>query len=722
MSRSAIELEKWWESEHRLVNGVFKGGGARGVAYAGALRAVEGDGTWFGAVAGASAGAITAALVSAGLTPDELEEATSDALEGVRRRLLWSILTGSTIYDPGKLYGWLDSRLRERVRGESDDETPVSFAQLVQASGIDLFVVAMDLHTKAPVILSADLTPNVSVAAAVLASSAIPGTLPAGRSIVRSNGSAFVDQLVDGGSYANFPQFVFTSPSFRSWYQAQAHAGGDAPAEEQAPAGETAPAMAWAERDTYGFVLDDELVTNQASIERLVPPDAPRTEANLDRGTSATSGQALEYLLSDVVSGHPGRLAIFAAAIILLAAILWAGPTVIRSVSLFSWEQLGRFWPLVSLSITFTLTLAIATLAALSTAVVMFGRVASTTVVPAALAALGVATGVPPWVGSRWTVEAQGGGHDVKVLRVPARGAQTLSFRLGVADRQHVVRAAEESVGFQLVFPDRVRSRPGGHDEPLGLAGKFMAVVLALAAVAALTGSVALLVTSESLAPLRRAGVCVASVLATGISGYALWQLLRRGAARARMRAAASMEDAAKEGRRAWQKTLGGLLLVGIAVAGSQWIGQISRSGFQTARITDTVEYKDGQYYYITLDAGADPRLKYGLQSSSSLRVRDRILVSRDHVFRDYEKAEEDRELSTALPLAKPFALHLAVAAVTFLLAGLGIALMVSARKDIGLIRHRRLATSDQSRATEAASIPSAPASGDVGDDLAWGT
>ena len=44
-----------------LVNGVLKGGDAKGIAYAGALKAVEERGVCFGVVAVASAGAITAA-------------------------------------------------------------------------------------------------------------------------------------------------------------------------------------------------------------------------------------------------------------------------------------------------------------------------------------------------------------------------------------------------------------------------------------------------------------------------------------------------------------------------------------------------------------------------------------------------------------------------------------------------------------------------------------
>jgi NTE family protein len=52
--------------------GVFEGGGAKGYAHIGALRAAERHGVKFDAVAGTSAGAIVAAFVAAGFTSDEL--------------------------------------------------------------------------------------------------------------------------------------------------------------------------------------------------------------------------------------------------------------------------------------------------------------------------------------------------------------------------------------------------------------------------------------------------------------------------------------------------------------------------------------------------------------------------------------------------------------------------------------------------------------------------
>ena len=50
----------------KLCNGVFEGGGVRGIAHVGAACVLEAAGYRFEALAGSSAGAIVAALLAAG--------------------------------------------------------------------------------------------------------------------------------------------------------------------------------------------------------------------------------------------------------------------------------------------------------------------------------------------------------------------------------------------------------------------------------------------------------------------------------------------------------------------------------------------------------------------------------------------------------------------------------------------------------------------------------
>lgn len=67
--------------------GIFQGGGAKGYAHVGALKAAEQRGIRFVRIAGTSAGAIIAALAAAGYTADEL----LDAMDG-RERYYGSVL------------------------------------------------------------------------------------------------------------------------------------------------------------------------------------------------------------------------------------------------------------------------------------------------------------------------------------------------------------------------------------------------------------------------------------------------------------------------------------------------------------------------------------------------------------------------------------------------------------------------------------------------------
>jgi NTE family protein len=50
----------------RELDGIFSGGGSLGMAYVGALRALQDHGFWFERVAGTSVGAMFSALIAAG--------------------------------------------------------------------------------------------------------------------------------------------------------------------------------------------------------------------------------------------------------------------------------------------------------------------------------------------------------------------------------------------------------------------------------------------------------------------------------------------------------------------------------------------------------------------------------------------------------------------------------------------------------------------------------
>ncbi|GJM68717.1 hypothetical protein HMSSN036_09330 [Paenibacillus macerans] len=57
-----------------LMNGVFEGGGVKGISLAGAVRAAEKYGGKFYRVAGTSSGSIVASLIAAGYTAEEMKD------------------------------------------------------------------------------------------------------------------------------------------------------------------------------------------------------------------------------------------------------------------------------------------------------------------------------------------------------------------------------------------------------------------------------------------------------------------------------------------------------------------------------------------------------------------------------------------------------------------------------------------------------------------------
>ncbi|MFS0911062.1 patatin-like phospholipase family protein [Microbacterium sp. 179-I 3D2 NHS] len=203
----------------RLVNGVFKGGGAKGVVYAGALHEVRARGIWFTSVAGASAGAITATLIAAGYGPDDILRLAPEALPTVRLNLLtWLGGRERSLYKTAALRDWVEGRLRDRLPNAASGA--ITFAQLNELGpGIELNVVAMDLARNEPIVFNWRLTPDFSIAEAVIASSAIPVAMPGRRVLViRPGRTNQIHRLVDGGTWANYPAFIYRDPSLRSYF------------------------------------------------------------------------------------------------------------------------------------------------------------------------------------------------------------------------------------------------------------------------------------------------------------------------------------------------------------------------------------------------------------------------------------------------------------------------------------------------------------------------
>jgi predicted acylesterase/phospholipase RssA len=224
------DATRWWLDPERVegfVHGVFEGGGAKGLLYVGALEGVVRRKLWFSAVAGSSAGAITAAMIAAGMRPGEMRAQMKDGLAVMALPRTWNGLRrvrhGTGLLDQDAVRGWLHEVLRSRSERGGLELRGVSptFAELHGMTGIDLYVVAVDLSASRVMVLNHRLTPDCNVADAVMASATIPGAFePLTFMTLDQRGQAVPHSgryVADGGIASNFPTFVFNDDGFREY-------------------------------------------------------------------------------------------------------------------------------------------------------------------------------------------------------------------------------------------------------------------------------------------------------------------------------------------------------------------------------------------------------------------------------------------------------------------------------------------------------------------------
>ena len=200
-------------------NLIFEGGGVKGIAYAGAVKVLEERDIINGLVrvAGTSAGAITAALLSVGASAKDIGEIVGGTDFNQFMDDSWGV-----IRDTKRLvdeYGWykgdaFSKWMKKQLFGLTGKRN-LTFADLedLKRNNPDgfrsLYVVGSNLSLSVPEVFSHETTPDMQIWQAVRISMSIPLFFA---SVTDADG----DILVDGGVTWNYPVDLFDDKKYLS--------------------------------------------------------------------------------------------------------------------------------------------------------------------------------------------------------------------------------------------------------------------------------------------------------------------------------------------------------------------------------------------------------------------------------------------------------------------------------------------------------------------------
>ncbi|XP_033741848.1 uncharacterized protein YqhO-like [Pecten maximus] len=202
------------EHVYPFENLVFEGGGSKGMAYCGAVRALEDCGMFpqIKRFAGTSAGALTAALMSVGYNSHDVEifmrndMSKNFMLDG---SFVWRLFTfiprfvfGYGLSPASRLNNWLGERFREKTG--SDD---ITFKQLYEFNGKELCIVVTNVNNMAEEYCHPKTTPDMPVRLAVRMSMSIPGMFQVVK--YSHNPQSPSNMYIDGGVLCNYPIHCF---------------------------------------------------------------------------------------------------------------------------------------------------------------------------------------------------------------------------------------------------------------------------------------------------------------------------------------------------------------------------------------------------------------------------------------------------------------------------------------------------------------------------------
>lgn len=211
-------------AQQRIENLVFEGAGIRGIAYSGAIEAIEQQHllTHVKRIGGTSAGAITALALCLGYSAGEITTLISSTDFKKFNDGRYFFIGG--LHRVSRYYGWyrgqqFEAWLSKLIAAKTGD-AGITFRQLHDRGYKDLYVTGTCLNRQATVVFSQENYPNMKVKDAVRISMSIPLYFepvfidPSGAVVHRPKDKKGLDVMMDGGFLANFPIRLFDSTRY----------------------------------------------------------------------------------------------------------------------------------------------------------------------------------------------------------------------------------------------------------------------------------------------------------------------------------------------------------------------------------------------------------------------------------------------------------------------------------------------------------------------------
>lgn len=156
---------------------IFGGGAIRGVAYLGAIKALEEVGVEIGSLAGSSVGAIFAGLIAVGYNVEELKNLFLNINFDLFKDIHFGLGKEFALSKGEVFLDWLRDLIEKKYYGDvykKDESVPVTFKDLNR----DLVIITTDLTNFKCKEFSKYETPDFEIAKAIRISSTMPGLMP----------------------------------------------------------------------------------------------------------------------------------------------------------------------------------------------------------------------------------------------------------------------------------------------------------------------------------------------------------------------------------------------------------------------------------------------------------------------------------------------------------------------------------------------------------------